>query len=203
MLINQQQRDELELAFSCCTGHEYRLPVKHKHGRNDITTSGFSREEAKEILIEFYRDCGYGGDRKAFFKKHRTSQTVFQTVRDWFDFDIKRFYRIDDGPIYRMQWIPVREMMKQGRLHNLAVTYHRNDAFRKGYGDTRELFVELANVKYSHYYNDPKSFFEVLRKVDISRGTYYSRLKKYGIKVEFFMSIDDGELFPIKCKSSK
>lgn len=31
MLINQQQRDELELALSC-TDHEYRLPVKHKHG---------------------------------------------------------------------------------------------------------------------------------------------------------------------------
>ncbi len=30
MLINQQQRDELELALSC-TDHEYRLPVKHKH----------------------------------------------------------------------------------------------------------------------------------------------------------------------------
>ncbi len=61
----------------------------------------------------------------------------------------------------------------------------------------------FANVRYSHYYRNPKEFFEVLRKVDISRGTYYSRLKKYGIKAEFFMSVDDGELFPIKCKSSK
>ncbi|WP_235154656.1 hypothetical protein [Escherichia coli] len=59
MLINQQQRDELELAFSCCTDHEYRLPVKHKHLKTDYTTSGFSREEAKEILIELYRDHGY------------------------------------------------------------------------------------------------------------------------------------------------
>lgn len=50
MLINQQQRDELELALSC-TDHEYRLPVKHKHLKTDYTTSGFSREEAKEILI--------------------------------------------------------------------------------------------------------------------------------------------------------
>lgn len=44
MLINQQQRDELELALSC-TDHEYRLPVKHKHLKTDYTTSGFSREE--------------------------------------------------------------------------------------------------------------------------------------------------------------
>lgn len=201
MLINQQQRDVLELAFSCCTDHEYRLPVKHKHLKTDYTTSGFSREEAKEILIEFYRDNGYR-DVHNFFKKHRTSHTEFRRVRDWFDFDIKRYYRIDDGPIYRLQWKPIREVLKQTR-DNMAVTMPRNIAFKKGYGDTRELFVELANVKYSHYYNDPKSFFEVLRKVDISRGTYYSRLKKYGIKVEFFMSIDDGELFPIKSKSSK
>lgn len=86
---------------------------------------------------------------------------------------------------------------------SMAITMPRNIAFKKGYGDTRELFVELANVRYSHYYRNPKEFFEVLRKVDISRGTYYSRLKKYGIKAEFFMSVDDGELFPIKCKSSK
>ncbi|WP_413176403.1 hypothetical protein [Escherichia coli] len=201
MLINQQQRDELDLALSC-TDHEYRLPVKHKHLKTDITTSGFSREEAKDILIELYRDYGFTKDRSEFFRKHRTSQTEFQRVREWFDFDIKRYYRIDDGPIYRMQWIPVREMMKHDRL-NQEVTMPRCVAFKKGYGDTRELFVELANVKYSHYYNNPKEFFEVLRKVDISRGTYYSRLRKYGIKAEFFMTIDDGELFPIKCKSSK
>ncbi|MEL2806251.1 hypothetical protein R9K95_17805 [Escherichia coli] len=200
MLINQQQRDELELALSC-TDHEYRLPVKHKHLKTDITTSGFSREEAKEILIELYRDNGYR-DLHNFFRKHRTSHTEFQRVREWFNFDIKRFYRVDGGQIYRLQWKPIREVLKQTR-DNMAITMPRNIAFKKGYGDTRELFVELANVKYSHYYNDPKSFFEVLRKVDISRGTYYSRLKKYGIKVEFFMSIDDGELFPIKSKSSK
>ncbi|HCN2512112.1 TPA: hypothetical protein N6Q68_002273 [Escherichia coli] len=201
MLINQQQRDELKLAFSCCTDHEYRLPVKHHHKKTDYTTSGFSREEAKKILIELYRDHGYT-DIHNFFKKHRTSQTEFQRVREWFDFDIKRFYRVDDGPIYRLQWKPIREVLKQTR-DSMAVTMPRNIAFKKGYGDTRELFVELANVKYSYYYNDPKSFFEVLRKVDISRGTYYSRLKKYGIKAEFFMSVDDGELFPIKSKSSK
>lgn len=40
MLINQQQRDEVELAFSCCTDHEYRLPVKHHHKKTDYTTSG-------------------------------------------------------------------------------------------------------------------------------------------------------------------
>lgn len=200
MLINQQQRDELELALSC-TDHEYRLPVKHKHLKTDYTTSGFSREEAKEILIELYRDNGYR-DVDNFFRKHRTSHTEFQRVREWFDFDIKRFYRVDGGQIYRLQWKPIREVLKQTR-DSMAVTMPRNIAFKKGYGDTRELFVELANVKYSHYYNDPKAFFEVLRKVDISRGTYYSRLKKYGIKVEFFMSIDDGELFPIKSKSSK
>lgn len=101
MLINQQQRDEVELAFSCCTDHEYRLPVKHKHLKTDYTTSGFSREEAKEILIEFYRDNGYT-DVHNFFRKHRTSHTEFRRVRDWFDFDIKRYYRIDDGPIYRL-----------------------------------------------------------------------------------------------------
>ncbi|EII2057443.1 hypothetical protein LG058_003443 [Escherichia coli] len=200
MLINQQQRDELELALSC-TDHEYRLPVKHKHLKTDITTSGFSREEAKDILIEFYRDNGYSNPHE-FFKKHRTSQTEFQRVREWFDFDIKRYYRIDDGPIYRMQWIPVREMLKHERK-NQEVTMPRCVAFKKGYGDTRELFVELANVKYSHYYNNPKEFFEVLRKVDISRGTYYSRLRKYGIKAEFFMTIDDSPMFKIKCKSSK
>ncbi|ENC8242269.1 hypothetical protein ABK423_004750, partial [Escherichia coli] len=55
MLINQQERDELELALSC-TDHEYRLPVKHHHKKTDYTTSGFSREEAKQILIELYRD---------------------------------------------------------------------------------------------------------------------------------------------------
>ena len=200
MLINQQQRDELELALSC-TDHEYRLPVKHKHLKTDYTTSGFSREEAKQILIELYRDHGYT-DIHNFFKKHRTSQTEFQRVREWFDFDIKRFYRVDDGPIYRLQWTPIREVMKHKR-DSMAITMPRNIAFKKGYGDTRELFVELANVRYSHYYRNPKEFFEVLRKVDISRGTYYSRLKKYGIKAEFFMSVDDGELFPIKCKSSK
>lgn len=200
MLINQQQRDELELALSC-TDHEYRLPVKHKHLKTDITTSGFSREEAKEILIELYRDNGYT-DVHNFFKKHRTSHTEFQRIREWFDFDIKRFYRVDGGQIYRLQWKPIREVLKQTR-DNMAVTMPRCVAFKKGYGDTRELFVELANVKYSHYYNDPKSFFEVLRKVDISRGTYYSRLKKYGIKVEFFMSIDDSPMFKIKSKSSK
>ncbi|MEW5208560.1 hypothetical protein AB1Y72_01120 [Escherichia coli] len=200
MLINQQQRDELELALSC-TDHEYRLPVKHKHLKTDITTSGFSREEAKEILIELYRDNGYR-DVRNFFRKHRTSHTEFNRVREWFDFDIKRFYRVDDGPIYRLQWTPMREVLKQTR-DNMAVTMPRNIAFKKGYGDTRELFVELANVRYSHYYNDPKGFFEVLRKVDISRGTYYSRLRQYGIKAEFFMSVDDGELFPIKSKSSK
>lgn len=70
MLINQQERDELELALSC-TDHEYRLPVKHKHLKTDYTTSGFSREEAKEILIELYRDHGYT-DIHNFFKKHRT-----------------------------------------------------------------------------------------------------------------------------------
>ncbi len=58
MLINQQQRDEVELALSC-TDHEYRLPVKHHHKKTDYTTSGFSREEAKEILIEFYRDIDW------------------------------------------------------------------------------------------------------------------------------------------------
>ncbi|HAX5197895.1 TPA: hypothetical protein JZG68_002212 [Escherichia coli] len=200
MLINQQQRDELELALSC-TDHEYRLPVKHKHLKTDITTSGFSREEAKEILIELYRDNGYT-DVHNFFKKHRTSHTEFRRVREWFDFDIKRFYRVDGGQIYRLQWKPIREVLKQTR-DSMAVTMPRCVAFKKGYGDTRELFVELANVKYSHYYNDPKSFFEVLRKVDISRGTYYSRLKKYGIKVEFFMSIDDSPMFKIKSKSSK
>ncbi|HFQ8383465.1 TPA: hypothetical protein ACHTAY_002481 [Escherichia coli] len=200
MLINQQQRDELELALSC-TDHEYRLPVKHKHLKTDITTSGFSREEAKEILIELYRDNGYR-DVRNFFRKHRTSHTEFNRVREWFDFDIKRFYRVDDGPIYRLQWTPMREVLKQTR-DNMAVTMPRNIAFKKGYGDTRELFVELANVRYSHYYNDPKGFFEVLRKVDISRGTYYSRLRQYGIKAEFFMSVDDSPMFKIKSKSSK
>ncbi|EPY9990597.1 hypothetical protein ACXIDX_004726 [Escherichia coli] len=200
MLINQQQRDELDLALSC-TDHEYRLPVKHKHLKTDITTSGFSREEAKDILIELYRDHGYT-DIHNFFKKHRTSQTEFQRVREWFDFDIKRYYRIDDGPIYRLQWKPLREVLKQTR-DSMAVTMPRCVAFKKGYGDTRELFVELANVKYSHFYNNPKEFFEVLRKVDISRGTYYSRLRKYGIKAEFFMTIDDSPMFKIKCKSSK
>lgn len=79
MLINQQERDELELALSC-TDHEYRLPVKHHHKKTDYTTSGFSREEAKEILIEFYRDNGYT-DVHNFFKKHRTSHTEFRRVR--------------------------------------------------------------------------------------------------------------------------
>lgn len=116
MLINQQERDELELALSC-TDHEYRLPVKHHHKKTDYTTSGFSREEAKQILIELYRDHGYT-DIHNFFKKHRTSQTEFQRVREWFDFDIKRYYRVDDGPIYRLQWKPIREVLKQKRLNH-------------------------------------------------------------------------------------
>ncbi|MCV9297036.1 hypothetical protein ODZ63_14470 [Escherichia coli] len=127
MLINQQQRDVLELAFSCCTDHEYHLPVKHKHLKTDYTTSGFSREEAKEILIELYRDNGYT-DVHNFFKKHRTSHTEFQRVRDWFDFDIKRYYRVDDGPIYRLQWKPIREVLKQKRLNHAITRLSTNSA---------------------------------------------------------------------------
>ncbi|EKS9743099.1 hypothetical protein QDA43_004656 [Salmonella enterica] len=201
MFINQHQQDELELALSC-TDHEYRLPVKHRHKKTDYTTSGFSREEALELATEFYRDCGHTHTIHEFFKARRTSYTEFRRVMEWFDFDVKRYYRVDGGNIYRMQWIPSRDVMNHER-RNLAVTMPRCEAFKKGYADTKELFVELVNVKYSHYYNNPKEFFEVLRRVDISRGTYYNRVKQYGIKVEFFMSIDNGELFPIKFKSSK
>ncbi|EMD4231275.1 hypothetical protein VQ237_001000 [Salmonella enterica] len=202
MIINQHRRDELELALSC-TDHEYRLPVKHWHKKTDYTTSGFSREEALALATEFYRDCGH--KRSAyydFFKARRTSYTEFRRVMEWFDFDIKRYYRVNGGQMYRMQWISIRDVLKHERL-NHAITRFRNTAFGKGYADTKELFVELVNVKYSHYYSNPKEFFEVLRRIDISRGTYYNRIKKYGIKVEFFMSIDDNPLFPIKCKSLK
>lgn len=160
MLINQKQRDELELAFSCCTDHEYRLPVKHKHLKTDYTTSGFSREEAKEILIEFYRDNGYT-DVHNFFKKHRTSHTEFRRVRDWFDFDIKRFYRIDDGPVYRLQWKPIREVLKQKRL-NHAVTRYRNEAFKKGYGDTRDL-VMVNSFMLHPLYKSRSSRFKIVK----------------------------------------
>ncbi|WP_311750752.1 hypothetical protein [Proteus columbae] len=201
MFINQNQREEFELARSCLE-REQRLPVRHHHKKDDVTTSGFTRKKALELLTTFYRECGHGKGRREFFKRHRTSQTEFQRVIEWFDFDIKRYFQVDDGQLYLINWKPIREVLKQERL-SMAVTKHRNTAFKKGYADTKELFVELVCVRYSHYYNNPKEFFEVLRKVDISRGTFYNRVKKYNIKAKFFMSVDNGEIFQIKNKSSK
>ncbi|ECW0786375.1 hypothetical protein F3Q20_02510 [Salmonella enterica subsp. enterica] len=203
MFINQQQRDELELAFSC-TDRDYRLPVRHHHKKTDMTTSGFTREEALELATEFYRDCGYGNHNE-FFKARRTSHTEFRRVMEWFDFDIKRYYRVDGGQIYRMNWIGRREMLNRWRYTDKWVGGYRNDSstFKKGYTESRELFVEMENLRLGHYFDNAKEFHDLLRRVDIGRSTYYSRLKKYGIKREFFMSIDGGELFPLKCRSSK
>lgn len=58
MFINQNQREEFELARSCLE-REQRLPVRHHHKKNDVTTSGFTRKEALELLTTFYRDCGH------------------------------------------------------------------------------------------------------------------------------------------------
>ncbi|EMW0060129.1 hypothetical protein ABIV32_001541 [Salmonella enterica subsp. enterica] len=203
MLINQHQRDELDLAFSCMD-RDYRLPVRHHHKKTDVTTSGFTREEALQLATEFYRDIGHG-NRDEFFKSRKTSYTEFQRVMEWFDFDIKRYYRVDGGQIYRMQWTPRREILNRWRYTNHWVGGYRNDSstFKKGYEDTRELFVEMENLRLGHYFDNTKEFFDLLRRVDIGKTTYYSRLKKYGIKREFFMSIDNGELFPIKFRTTK
>ncbi|EHI3273306.1 hypothetical protein J9089_003245 [Salmonella enterica] len=198
MFINQHQRDEFDLAMSYYR-HGYKEPVKQIIERG-ISRDGFTREEVVELATEYYRDIGNAG-RDEFFRKHRTCRAMFYRTMDWFKLDIKRYYRIDDGQIYRMEWLHPNEIMKRDPRVTRAITRFRNVAFEKGHPDTRELFVELANVQYCHYYKRPKEFREVLRKVDISNGTYYHRIKKYNIKAEVFMSIDNGELFRVKCKS--
>lgn len=198
MLINQHQRDELELAMSYYST-SYKEPVKQIIERG-ISRDGFTREEVIKLATEYYRDVGNAG-RDEFFRKHKTSRTMFYRTMDWFRLDIQRYYRIDGGRVYKMEWVNPKETMKRDPRVTRAITRFRNEAFRKGHADNRELFVELANVQYCHYYKRPREFYGVLRKVDISKGTYYNRIRKYGITAEVFMSIDNRELFRVKCKS--
>lgn len=197
MLINQHRRDELELALSCVDPIIKKQTNKKQVG---IYRTGFTREETIKLARDFY-SIGTG-KHKEFFKKHHTCLEMFHRTVRWYGLDIKRYYRVDGGRIYRMNWIPPKEVKKHpprgSRAHIFKI---RGVSLSKGYKDTRELFVELANVYYSNYYKQVKGFYEVLRKVDISMTTFRGRIRKHGITVEFFMSIDDGELFPIKLGS--
>ncbi|EDT7800718.1 hypothetical protein CCF60_003137 [Salmonella enterica subsp. enterica serovar Berkeley] len=198
MLINQNRRDELELALSC-TDHPYRLKVYHHHKKTDTTTSGFTREEAIALATEFYRDNGHR-NYYDFFKARRTSYTEFRRVCEWFDLNIQRYYRVDGGKLYRMNWTPLRDIQSRWRHSDKWIGGYRNDrgTFKNGHVDTRELFVDMENLRVGHYFNNPKEFYDLLRRVDIGKTTYYQRLKQYNIKTEYFMSIDDGELFQIQ-----
>ncbi|CAD5752745.1 Uncharacterised protein [Escherichia coli] len=185
--------DELELARSCVPIIEKSVKKKF----NGVSNAGFNREEAIKLAKEFYSQGT--GHSKEFFKKHHTCLEMFHRTVRLFELDIKRYFRIDGGPIYSMKWITPKEVKKRptrgSRAHIFKI---RGIALTKEYKESRELFVELANVYYSHYYKQPKAFYEVLRKVDISWTTFRQRIRKYGIKAEFFMSIDNGDLFPIK-----
>ncbi|EDZ3225024.1 hypothetical protein GV858_05990 [Salmonella enterica] len=201
MLINQHQRDEFDLAMSCID-HEVIPPIL-KPKKTEYTKSGFSREETVALAIEYYRDYGHA-NQDEFFKIHRTNRTHFHQAIKWFELDIRRYYRIDGGKVYHMNWIAPQEVMKRKEgITTKAITRPRSVAFLKHHADTRELFVELANMQYCYYYKKPKEFFELLRTIDISRGTYYQRLKKYRISVEVFMSVDNGELFRLKFNTPK
>ncbi|ECK2624922.1 hypothetical protein FQY15_19545 [Salmonella enterica] len=198
MFINQHQQDEFELALSCVARPIHSVSQIKQHA---VSRYGLTREQTIKLATEFYRDVGHA-NRKEFFRKHGMCTEVFYRNVRWFSLDIKRYYRIDGGPIYAMQWLHPQETMKRDpRISQSIIMKCRNNAFLKEHRDTRELFVELANIQYCHYYKRPKQFFQVLKTVDISRGTYYHRIKKYGIKAEVFMSIDNRELFPVKCKS--
>ena len=189
-----RNNDERELALSCVNTNIEKPKKKKQVG---VSRAGFTREEAIQLAKEFY-SLGTG-QYKEFFKKHHTCLEMFHRTVRWFDLDIKRFYRVDGGKIYRMKWINPNDVKKRPPRGSRAIIHRfRSYAFTKEHRDTRELFVELMNVQYSHYYKRPKEFYEVLKAIDISKTTYYTRLKKYRIGVEFFMSIDDGELFKIK-----
>lgn len=189
-----RNNDERELALSCVNTTIEKPKKKKQVG---VSRAGFNREEAIQLAKEFY-SLGTGS-HKEFFKKHHTCLEMFHRTVRWFDLDIKRYYRVDGGKIYSMNWINPNDVKKRPPRGSRAHIFkYRGIALTKGYMDTRELFVELANVYYSHYYKKPKEFYEILRKVDVSMTTFRERLKKYRIGVEFFMSIDDGELFKIK-----
>lgn len=186
--------DERELALSCVNTIIEKPKRKKQVG---VSRAGFTREEAIQLAKEFY--MGGTGKSKEFFKKHHTCLEMFHRTVRWFELDIKRYYRVDGGKIYSMNWINPNDIQKRPPRGSRAHIFkNRGFALTKEYKDTRELFVELANVYYSHYYKKPKEFYEVLRKVDVSWTTYRQRIRKYGIKTEFFMSIDGGELFKIK-----
>ncbi|GDU98447.1 hypothetical protein BvCmsSIP024_03472 [Escherichia coli] len=189
-----RNNDERELALSCVNTTIEKPKKKKQVG---VSRAGFTREEAIQLAKEFY--TGGTGHSKEFFKKHHTCLEMFHRTVRWFELDIKRYYRVDGGKIYRMNWINPNEVQKRPPRGSRGIIHKfRSYAFTKEHRDTRELFVELMNVQYSHYYKRPKEFYEVLKMIDISKTTYYTRLKKYRIGVEFFMSIDDGELFKIK-----
>ncbi|HFG7647153.1 TPA: hypothetical protein ACGIMR_000514 [Salmonella enterica subsp. enterica serovar Javiana] len=207
MFINQHQRDELELAFSC-TDHYYQPQPKPEPPKGIVySKSGFTREDIVKIATDFYQNCGNSTilRNKFFKKKYQISYDTFKLNMQWFGVDVQRYYRVDGGKIYRMIWTPTHEIMKRDRYCDKWVGGYRNDSrtFQKGHADTRELFVDMENLRLGHYFNNSKEFYDLLRRVDIGRTTYYTRLKKYGIKREFFMSIDGNPLFPYKCRSVK
>lgn len=195
MLINQTRNDELDLALSCVHPSEIQRVKPSKQVA--VSRAGFTREEAIKLATELYRDYR-DSERNDFLRKHGTCRDMFYETIKWFGLDIKRYYRVDGGKIYRMKWTHPQEIMKRDPRTTRSITKYRNVAFTKEHKDTRELFVELANVQYCHYYRQRKEFENVLRTVDVSISEYYRRLRKYNIKVEFFMSIDNGELFPCK-----
>ncbi|EGN2171625.1 hypothetical protein IIF97_001267 [Salmonella enterica] len=199
MFINQHQQDELELALSCTD--YYQRPVVQKVEPKKQRSNGFTREDIIELAKEMYTTEDHQRIREQFFRERNTSYAEFVRAFRNMKIEEKRFFRIDGGKIYRMTWSPWGKG-KNEKFRPMG-RGKRRYAFTKEYSDNRELFVELAHCYYSHFYNDPKGFQEVLDTVDISRPWYKKKFKRYNIQVEFFMSLDDGEIFPLKCRTPK
>ncbi|EDA3265512.1 hypothetical protein A4L30_10680 [Salmonella enterica subsp. enterica serovar Bovismorbificans] len=196
MLINQNRSDELELALSCTD--YYQRPRQTEEYKRD-RANGFTREDILIMAKEFYSTEGNQRDRERFFHERHTSLAEFRRAFRKLNIDAKRYFRIDGGRIYRMNWSPYGSRERKKFIP--APRKKSNAVFNKGYRDDRDLFVELASTYYSQFYNDPRGFKEILDKVDISRAWYKKKVKRYGIRVEFFMSLDNGELFPLQCRT--
>lgn len=198
MLINQTRSDELELALSCTD--YYQRPRAIEEPKKD-SSNGFTREDILTVAREFYSTEGNQKNREQFFRDRNMSFADFQRAFRGMKIDAKRYFRIDGGRIYRMNWNPHGRKMADREKFIPEPRKKSNAVFNKGYRDDRDLFVELASTYYSQFYNDPKGFKEILDKVDISRAWYKKKIKRYGIRVEFFMSLDNGELFPLQCRT--
>ncbi|EBK0477651.1 hypothetical protein Q9V03_000734 [Salmonella enterica] len=176
--------------------------MTNKYRRYSLSPYGFRYDEVIRIMKDFYMTCGYVGDRDQFFKDRFTSHATMMRNCRWFGIDIQRYYRVDGGKIYKMNWVETNVMMKKTRWIDSKVG-KRNSAFKRGYRDERALFVELMNCYYSTCYRDRERFEWYLQTVDISRPYYKKKIKQYQIKVEFFMSLDGCEPFPYKCRAPK